>query len=65
MEETIGGTTQEYDFRWSGFYAELRNIEDRTVPSGAWGLPLYSGPVIFNPPRMELRFDGLVYRLEQ
>ena len=62
MEETIGGTIREYDFRWTGFYAELRNIEDRPTPGG-YGIPLYSGPVILDPPRLELRFDGLVYRL--
>lgn len=63
MEETVGGTTREYDFRWAGFYAELRNIENRARPGFGGGAPLFSGQVIMDPPRLELRFDGLVYRL--
>jgi hypothetical protein len=66
MEETIDGTLREFDFRWFGFSCEIRNMEDRMdCGSGSYGTPIYSGPLVLDPPRLEMRFDGLEYYLEQ
>jgi hypothetical protein len=60
MLETRDGTERSYDFRWHDFYTEIMDIEDQ----GRGGAtPLYAGRLVYDPPRLEMHFDGLDYFL--